>query len=344
MNKTLIVCAVAGILGTFACKKDNKIVTVTETVHDTINTFIPVNGKVDPDALSAAISINNGTKTDGTFPAPSADADAPALDTMYSRMYEVVEGGEMKIYPPNLKGNVAGYYVQITGAKSYFKVTTAEAPITLTLPMDIKGDTFYVKYAAFDAQNRVSAAVTGVGIILPQGDATFISKLNGHWKYAGRKIGYVRDTETPWEIDTFDVRRETYFRCENDKLVESQDPGTTLITLGGMRIYWDLSFDNNKYTADCGAQTTDLNRDLSTCNNLVYTYYDEMTTKEWGYTSYDVNTRILHLIIDARSFSSPIFYIYSQFYVMELTDHKLVLVGVPSANLNNTVHHYVFYK
>lgn len=345
MKRALFVCAFAG-LTLYACKKDNKTVTVNETIHDTINQVIPLNGNVDADSLSAGISVVYGTKVDAAFPSASTTAGAPLLDTLYNRTYKTAAGGFLILQPQALDGNISGYYVQVAGSKSHFKVTYPVAPpprkaagasfrdltgnvnatIVINMPADIKGDTFYVKYAAYDANNLVSAPVTATVIVLPQGDAAFNNTISGTWKYSGYRNYSPGNYNEDWAIDTFNADYSAFFECNDNKLTQVTAETDYYLPTRAYTHQWSFTFGKNSYReVDTYAMAT-IDLDNSTCAKQVYTYSDSGEDIYTGYTSYDAFTHRLTLIDDQSS--SSVSLSYETYNVIELTDHKLVLSNV----------------
>lgn len=363
MKKFSVLGALLGALVFYACKKEDKTITVTNTVNDTINQTIWLNGQVDANTLTAAVTVGYASKvTDSILPAASTNADAPVLDTMYQRTYSVVKGQYLTIYPPNLSGYVAGYYVQIVGANSYFKVDYPAAntdrkaaraaaraklaasngkkatqmpvftrgsgegyidsAIVIKLPLTISGDTFYVKYAAYDTLNRVSKPITATVIVLPQGDAAFNELLAGTWNYISYRNYSLDNTTEDWTTDTVYNYNYGYYTCSNNTLSQSGTETDLSIPYNVNHYTWTYNFGSYTFVSAYTNYYGSLDIANSTCSNYVYTTSSNYGGSDDGTFSYDPTTHRLMLIYTQNSNLDLNYDIY---YVSELTAHKLVL-------------------
>lgn len=377
MKKILLFSAVAGMVTLYSCSKDGKTTTITNTVRDTTNLTVTVfaSGKINGDTLANNISLAYSAKVlDSTFPVASADADAPVLDTTYDRTYSVVRSRYLTIYPPNVSGFVAGYYVQIAGAKSYFKVDYPEAAarraarkanarqssdnagttrgggegyidstLVFKLPASVRGDTFYIKYAAYDASNRVSKPVTAMVVLLPVGDAATTAALTGSWKYAEytyNTAGSGDKVFNDWMVDTVTYYKQ-YYTCD----------GTTLTATGAeteyylpYRIYastWKYQLGNYSMVYINGNSRRNLDLSASTCSNLVYNYsYNNLYSYEGGY-SYDAASKKITFITDGYS---NLDLSYDSYYLSAVTDSTMILSSSDNNSDNNSTYLYKFFK
>lgn len=333
---------VALVICLFACKKEDKTVTVTETVHDTIYNPIPIDNAVNPDDLSAGITVGYGSRAaDATFPA--ASPDGPVIDTSYHRLYKVVEDNYLVIYPPNLSGNVAGYYVQIAGATSYFKIDYTKAKglrntagarnygnatgyvdstIVIKMPIAITGNRFNLRYAAYDSQNRVSLPVTANVTVLPQGSPAFNDSLSGTWSYASfRSYGDGYNNEV-WAQDTLKSYSQKYYTCNNGKLVESSAKTELSLTYYGFVEHRYLTFSRYNYSIKSNSAYRTLDLVNSSCTNYTYTYISSSDGAETGSISYDPSIHRLTMITENSSNTALSYISYD---VIALTDHQLIL-------------------
>lgn len=342
LNHTFV--ALAGVLFVYACKKEDKTVTVTETIHDTIVNTIPLNTAVNADELTAGIAVGYGTKvSDATFPAPTADG--PVLDTSYHKLYQVVEGNYLVIYPPNFSGYVAGYYVQIAGAKSYFKIDYTKAKglrkasnngarnyatatgyvdstIVIKIPLAVTGNYFNLVYAAYDSLNRVSLPVTTTVTIMPQGSAAFNDSLNGTWSYASFRYYGDGYNNYVWTDDTLSSYSLKYYTCNNGKLVESAGKTDLQLTYYGFVEHKDLIFSGYSYSEVSTSFYRTLDLVNSSCSSYTYTYTPSYGGTQNGLISYDASTRKLTMITNA---SSNFAFEYYTYQIISLTDHQLIL-------------------
>lgn len=382
MKRALLFGTVAAMVTVYACKKDEKIVTVTNTVHDTTKTTIIktdtvivfASGKINADTLTSGITVAyGGDGITGEFPVASTDAAGPVLDTTYKRTYRVVKSRYLTIYPPHVSGYVAGYYVEIAGAKTYFKVdypaavaarkaarqaraariakaTNArqvvnardeegegegdgedqgfiDSTLVIKLPASVRGDTFYVKYAAYDLQNRVSAAITATAVILPSGNAAFTESLTGSWsryEYRGISRGVAND----WQVDTGSVSM-TYYNCNNDKLMRAFTVTSYFLPINiySYKNIYNFDMYNMTYTSSQVNSEIDLN--LSSCSNQVYAPYYSYSYDRYGGYSYDAASKMITFIYDGDNLD------YESYKVDEVTSSYIILSSENGENNND---------
>jgi hypothetical protein len=344
MKQIYLSAAISCAVGLFSCKKE-KTITVTNTVRDTTIITSYLSGQVNPDSLSAGLKVGHGTAVTGTFPEKTSDAEGPAIDSLNKQEYKIVRNRFLVVHPKVLSGNIAGYYIQIAGAGSYFKVdysqafnlrssirrsgfrTTATANndslIVFKLPEGVVGDTFYVKYAAYDDQNRISTAVTERVQILPQGNDTFMDALGkGPWRYLGQRHYSKGQFTDEWSIDTQKVSQYAYYNCVNNKLVSSEEVTDLMLPMLSYREEEKLTFKKYTWTYTYKSYGVALDLDNSSCSNAVFTTYlsDTARTTTYG-ISYDPNTNIL--ILTEENFDQDLY--YDTYYVNEITDKQLIL-------------------
>ena len=377
MKKVLLFGAIAGMVTMYACKKDT--VTVTNTVHDTTKTTIIktdtvtvfASGKINADTLTTGINLAYSAGITGEFPAASTDAAAPVLDSTYKRNYRVIRSRYLTVYPPNVSGFVQGYYVQIVGAKSYFKVDYPAAEVerkaarqakaarlakagngrqsvkdlsnsrgngegfidsalVFKLPASVHGDTFYIKYAAYDQQNRVSTPVTAMVIILPAGNAEFTQSLNGSWlKYEYRSIrnGVVqeggeerigaRDDNGGWSVDTGNAY-STYFTCSNDKLDYGNSNAPYFYLYATSSNKETYTFSQYALSLHTRSVSKNWDRNLSTCSGIVFNISDYSSDSNGGY-SYDAASQKITFIWDGSNLE------YDTYNVISVANSEIIL-------------------
>src|SRR5689334_17275082 len=87
----------------------------------------------DPKALSAALKVWHGVRTNGNAPAMSANPNRPVLSQQSNNQnFKAIAGRYAIIQPEVESGSVAGYNIQVNGAGQYFKVDYSK-------PRDING-------------------------------------------------------------------------------------------------------------------------------------------------------------------------------------------------------------
>ncbi|WPV68173.1 hypothetical protein [Chitinophaga sp. LS1] len=368
MKKIILSGVLASVVAFYACTKEGTTTTITNTVHDTTIVTTYASGIANADTLTAGLKVAYGSSVTGTFPAASADASAPVLDSLYNKTYTVIKSRYLIIYPPNVSGNVAGYYVQIAGAASYFKIDYTQAyglrkaakqaraaatktpnargigdgyidsTIVFKLPATINGDTFYVKYAAYDTLGRVSDAITATVLVLPEGSDKWTDSLTGTWNYYGHNYYYNGSWEyTDYQVDTL-YNYNQNFDCNNDQL----SFGSTLTIPYYKNIYHSsYSFDNYSFTYSYSNNYGYLDMNTSTCSNYVYNLNYSADSEEGGF-SYDPATKKFTVIYDG---SSNVDISYDSYHLAELTDKYMILSYKESDNdYNGTIDYYKYIK
>jgi hypothetical protein len=334
MKKIILFSAVACSMAFFACKKDSK----TDTTPPTDET----SASIDPVALSAAVKIGYATNMTGDLPAPSADGPTLFIDGYENRTYYAVNNRYVVIYPQSDKGFVAGYYVKINGAQTYFKVDykaaagarklnksqgfreegdNSDSSIVIKLPTGLVGDTFSVKYAAYDTLNRVSNSITAIVSIIASKDSTDNSLLYGRWRYNREKMNY-NDWSNPksYKPDT----SYTNYSCVDGKLQGCKEGYSCEPYISSIigTVSSDQTFSaNNLFTTLYATINKSLYPDNSTCSNLVYSDYSRNYPNASGYT-YNNTTKVLTLIYDGSGDGSNTYTM--QYTVTEISSTRLV--------------------
>jgi hypothetical protein len=314
MKKIILFSAIACSVALFyACKKDSTTTTTPPTKDSS--------DIIDPVALSAAIKVGYGaTSITGEMPATSTEAAAPKLQVegYDNRIYNAISNRYVIIYPQSSTGYVAGYYVKINGAGSYFKIDyskasglrkanhhglreegdNADSSIVIKLPAGLKGDTFSIKYAAYDTLNRVSNTLTAI-VSLVTTDSTSNSLLAGNWKSNRYKYN---DNEWAPQIYSSDSLQQN-FNCADGRL----QPGCSLdfcIYLTYERSVTTANYmifsANNQYAERYVGINDSLNIDSSTCSKLVYDTIAYEDVYSGGY-SYNATTKEFILIYDGHN-------------------------------------------
>jgi hypothetical protein len=384
MKKVLLFAAFAGMVSLYACKK-GETTTITKDVHDTTTNTVTVfaSGKINGDSLSTAINIAYGTRiSDSTLPAASTDADAPVLDTTYSRTYSVVRSRYLTIYPPNVSGYVAGYYVQIVGAKSYFKIDYPAAEglrkaarkdklarlskatngrisaknisgargtgdgyidstIVLKLPASVNGDTFFIKYVAYDLQNRVSKPVTATVVFLPEGSAGMTDSLTGDWHYYSYRDYNNGQYDGDWSVDTGYASYQ-YYTCDGTTLTGTEALTNYYLPYNTYTYTWTYQLGKFSMLSTNNGVYKYLDLESSTCSNYVYNINDRWDDDDYiGGYSYDPISKKITFISDGNS---SLDLNYDSYYLSELTDSTMVLSYSRDDEDSNSKELYKFIK
>lgn len=366
MKQYILPIAIAVVAGMSACKKDGTTTTITNTIRDTTITTSYATGIVNADSLTAGLKVAYGANVTGTFPATSTDAAAPLLDTLYQNTYTVIRGRFLYIYPKMISGNVAGYYVQIKGAGSYFKVDYTkeyglrkqaaqgfrsdatgyiDSAIVFKLPLNIKGDTFYVKYAAYDDQNRVSVPVTAGVRVMEAGSAAFNDSLSGKWKLSLARQYNNGEFIEGLPFDTINNLSSDNYACVDNKLVQSTNAADPLIPVTRVVMAQYFIFENYTFSLSGMSTPQQLDIENSTCSNYVYKTSGESTAlmgAEGGY-SYNSTTKLITIVQDNQSNSNIS---TGTFRVYELTANTLTLAipNYENSDTNSSILFFTFTK
>ncbi|MEI9934771.1 MAG: hypothetical protein WDM71_07960 [Ferruginibacter sp.] len=223
MKKSLLLFSLL-ILVFASCKKDQT------SSQSSLST-------TDASGISATLKIWHGTNIKGTSPAGTNNGSL-VLDST-SQNIQSYKGGYAVIMPSVLSGTIAGYYVHVDGADSYFKVdyssallhrpallglqhkraglflrpaddssSYSDSAIVIQLPDNIAPGTFCMEYWAYDANgytsNEVSECVTVEQ--LGSSDAT---SFTGNWRVTGLKFDSVDNfggdyVDTAWHYNMSD--------------------------------------------------------------------------------------------------------------------------------------------
>jgi hypothetical protein len=356
MKKILLLSTAACCLILYACKKDSNDTTTPET-----ETTKPA---IDPVALAANIKVGYSATSDtGAIPTASSDAGAPILDTRYdNQTYYAVNNRYIVIYPTTLSGAVKGYYLKINGANSHFKIdyTTAynlrkakssslfgmregdnsDSSIVIKLPAGLKGDTFSIKYAAYDSLNHVSNTINAIVSIVASTNAADDAALLGTWKITKFQIG---DQIIPYgQTDSTDF---AYYTCEDNVLISSNNADD--IKIPGSIYTYDFIFQfsaNNLLNITQAYTASSFKIDSSTCSNFVYSTSTESSPAQVISYSYNSTTKVITMISDNNGTGNNI--TTEQYTVSELSSSKLAMYFVIAQGDHDqlTVAHFEFKK
>lgn len=345
MKKIILFSVVACSVAFYACKKDDKDTTTTPP-----DTQIPAD-TLNPSALSAGTTVGSAISAKGDIPATSSGAPVLEVDGYDNRTYYAVSGRYIVIYPKSASGFIAGYYVKINGADSYFKVNYAKAAaerkaarktnkhygnlreegdnadssIVIKLPADITGDTFSIKYAAYDSLNRVSNTLTAI-VNLLRTDSASSSAISGRWFFNRQKRNnndWTSWAETDSSSITCNEPQGRVYECYDNschKVLSYYRGDSSFYEFDAKQKVTYTSYEIYRY----------LNWEASSCDALVYSSKgdDNARTQAAGY-SYNAATKTFTFIIDGDGSRDPYSYatnLYTQqLKVKELTATKLVM-------------------
>ncbi len=257
----------------------------------------------DPNAVNDAISITGATEVAGNPPAPSTDLDAPVINS--SDNLVTSQGGNPTLRVDVSSGDVAGIYLQIAGADSYYdipasaftggriaQVSQDEPAIEIAIPDDMQPGIFCADYCIYDSELRVSNIVT-VCIEVTSFGGENSDFLLGTWEIV--TITETDGVETEVIQVGTDVSEYTFnvnWGCGDGTFQDLQVTETefydfirlTFSEGGAVRFqssYEDRIFDNTN----------------TTCQGVVY-IEDSGTEDVTGAWSYDQSTSRLILVLD----------------------------------------------
>ena len=292
----------------YACKPDGSV-------------EIPRVRTDDPKALSSAIKVCHGLRTQGNPPSSSTNPNAPQLDPGSNNQELVAIAGKYAIIQSEVtSGAVAGYYVRVNGAGDFFKVDytkprnisgrfvrplrpgdhnkslyrgmnidstgggNLDSSIVIVIPSTIQPGQFCITYWAYDSSGLVSNGISAcINVSSFGGDAS----LTGTWHITGT----TDDTTAGWDpvYGTGDTLWQTGV-CINNKVVDTftGGPGTLQYPLYLYLVSKaDLSFSSNggmKY--EYHETEKEFNFLTSTCSS--WSFYDQSygdtITGAWSFT------------------------------------------------------------
>jgi hypothetical protein len=351
MKKIFLFSAVSCSLAFYACKKDTN--NITETLPQTYDTTYSHTPAIDPVALAAGVKVGNGTSATGQIPAPTGSS-AIVLDTEgYENLtYYAISNRYVAIFPHVSTGTVAGYYLQINGSGSHFKITYPVVPppppprlssksginlrdyysdsaIIIKLPAGLKGDTFSIKYAAFDKDNNVSNSLSAyVKVISPK--ASDVAAIAGTWRLSAQGNG------TEWHPSDYTIDSTmNWYTCDGKQLAECQTGDCT--TSYPSEYFGQLAADfifgtDNKFTLYSASLYKTLDVSASTCGGKLSYIDNGSSYSEYAGYAYNDSSKVITLIFDndgvvngGENSTAVSNLRVSSFKVLELTSTKLKL-------------------
>ncbi len=253
----------------------------------------------DANALTEAIVVNGATEVGGDPPAPSSDPNAPEIEDPGDEVS--VQGGELNLELPVISGTVAGVYLQIPGADSYFDIPASALAggriaqdyeqFSIELPDNIQPGTFCVEYCVYDSENLVSNIVT-VCIEVGELGGANSDFLIGVWnitKLVFEEGGTTR-TQTIGEPFT-ETFTETLVCADGQttdqvEIEETEDIEFIRITFS----------ENGALRFEESGEETEADLSTSTCESVVYNTrpYSDDFTGAWSYE--EENDRLVLII------------------------------------------------
>ncbi|WP_298739526.1 hypothetical protein [uncultured Chitinophaga sp.] len=336
MKKIFLFLLTAGIT-LYACKKDKDN---QETPGVQID-------PADAKALTAAVKVFHGTNITGAIPLTPV-TEAPVLAaSSNNQTIMAISGRYAVIIPEVASGEVSGYYVQITGADSYFKVdyskpvsgrkkprtssglsritgSNADSAIVIVLPANIKPGTFCLEYAAYDAENRLSNFIKACVTVIAAGTDESGTAILGSWRLSReQRDGEWRD---PYKADS----SFNQYACSADTLAACSPNFTNCISVAqyiNQVVTSEVTFaDNGRFESYFSEKYMYLSLARTPCNNPSYITNDENWTDAGGW-SYNATTKKLTVVYDYDD-GEPNYDVLI-IPVVELSSTKLVLENEP---------------
>lgn len=353
MKKVILFSAVTCSVAFYACKKD--INNVTETLPAVIDTtYTSAGPAIDPVALAASVTVGYGTSVQGAMPEATSGTQAPVLNTDgYENLtYYAINNRYVVIYPHSVSGDVSGYYVTINGSGSYFKVTypavvpstdgrvktkhktglrddddqRIDSAIVIKLPVGLKSDTFSLKYAAYDASNRVSNPVSAI-VKVVSSKTTDDALLNGNWSVFAFNYAY----NGTWDTAKYKADTSYYgFNCVNDRVEWCYNGNCTYqlpYHIGGTTRD-EIAFGaNNLATFTYAYINENINTSASKCGETpIYDSNGRTDVTPGGY-SYNDSSKVLTIIYDGNGIAGDdVSNLFAEKYkVVERNADKLII-------------------
>lgn len=154
MKQTLNICLLlllAAVIG--SCKKDHK---------DAENKLV---NPGDPNALTQVVGMPTGTtRVNGSMPSPTGGVQTPVITTLVNNVLTSNGATAPFLYTyTNAISNLGGFYVQMVGSSSYFKVPFTGTPsssgqinLPMVLPANVDSGSFCLLFSVYDINNRIS--------------------------------------------------------------------------------------------------------------------------------------------------------------------------------------------
>lgn len=305
----------------------------------------PVSKPISTDSvqtLSDSLKVNYyKTSTKGTLP----DAKGGTITLENQEDTVIAVNGRYVIVTPQITGaeeNVAGYYVRIKGANTYYTVDytmpiTRKKPvhaglmsriqsprdsiIALKLPVNLLPGTFTVEYEAYDADGNVSNMATSiVSVIANDQTSAEVKLLQGTWSWGG--YGYVRGTDTmKYTFPYADSSISTY-ACSEDNMLISSEEGTEYITDYSYYAFDRETFNtNNSVSEEWSYLDLNINLDKSRCGAPAYDTTASPDSNSGSY-AYNAKTKQLYFIYDYNGTNSGNFDVWVT-YDVTITANKI---------------------
>ena len=254
----------------------------------------------DPDAVTDAITITGATVQAGDPPAPSTDPDAPVISQDSDEVISA-QGQTLQLDLDVTSGDVAGIYLQIPGADSYFDIPASaftggrllqsDPGFGLEIPDNIEPGEFCVDLCVYDSETRVSNIVQ-VCITVGELGGENSDFLIGTWDIIQIVEEYDGMTETfvIGEVDTYTW--ETEIIC-----ADGQTFDLVTITETELYNYMRLTFSSNgALRFEQSYEDSYFDWENSTCEDVKYIEDSGIYDFDGAWSYEDTNDRLVIII------------------------------------------------
>ncbi|MEP5612145.1 MAG: hypothetical protein ABJP45_07830 [Cyclobacteriaceae bacterium] len=254
----------------------------------------------DANALAEALSVTGATLELGDPPPPSNDPNAPQIND--TRDEVAFQGGDLTFGLDVSSGDVAGVFLQIPGANSYYdipasalmggRIAVSDQAFSIELPENIEPGEFCVDYCVYDSNARVSNVVN---VCVTVGELGGVNSefLLGSWNIT--MLVHLEGEETRTEIvgeETLDIYFEEIV-CSDGQTFEEVEIEESE-TIDFIRITFA---ESGALRFEEAGEEVYLDFDASTCEELEY--LTETYSDDWaGAWSYDELSDRLVMIIN----------------------------------------------
>ncbi len=316
----------------------------------------------DPVALSKAIKVWHGVRTQGTPPAPRG-TDLQ-LDNSSAEPVKAFAGRYAIIQPQIVTGEVQGYYVALNGANEYFKVDytkprdipgrqsnmsrqrktpfqtaqvsrqqrngNVDSSIVVVIPASIQvPDTFCVTYWAYDSLGNISNPVTTCIIVSSLGTDANGGWLVGEWKLTATWDSSWHDTIVYNKWSLYDMQYGCYFDSISQSSYLAPVWMNSSPVIVGDSIFYrkqNLTFGVNggqKFEED--ATTKILDASSSTCSNFVFFAPQNSTDVMTGAWHYNSVTNKVTIIFEFDDLGTPVVEAW-EYDVIKVNNNHFIMV------------------
>lgn len=316
----------------------------------------------DTQAVSAAVKVWHGERLQGIAPAPRGTA--LQLDASLSAPITLAFAGRYAVIQPAIsQGDVAGYYLQFTNAKEYFKIDyskprgnriapgnkptsplgrnlrqarmqgNADSAIVIALPASLQiPDTICVSYSAYDAQGNVSNVVSTCIVVNSLGADGGGTWLNGTWKNTANWDSNVYNRDTvlynKWSADRYNWGYVCRFDSFAGQYILSYNSttGNALVNDSMYTIKSHVTFGiNGGFASDYHVRFKYIDLSASTCSQYVFTPPSNEHDSTNGAWNYNSVTGKMVAVFEFDASGIPQLEAY-EYKVIKVNNNNIVLM------------------